>query len=146
MEPNPNDLGVVSFVRIRKEEFDDQVPTTGLFAHFNLSKTNHKIGEKYAIVSILKQGLRSHETGLTLVRPQISLQCSRIVRCLEVQNELAYDKLSNKHFEHSMADIRTPEQLKARIIARYSPVRPDLSPSQLIDVGVGYTLFEILTS
>lgn len=127
-----NNLNVI---RIQQEEYDE-IPKSGLYAHFNLGVANHVPGETYFLARILKHG---HDD----VEPVLSFENILTGKCVSVKLGVPIDSLSEADFEFSMSGIKDTASLKEIILSRYTKSRPHLSKEEILNMGVTITLLEI---
>ncbi len=134
-------LRVNGFIRIPMDEFQKVYTESGILSHFNLERTNHKIGDRYAIVRIVKNG---SSDGKEEVSPLLSLDDACVAECVGVENHISYGKLRPSHFDYSMQGVADESSLKATILKRYGSNRKDLTPDEMMKLGVGFTLLKII--
>ena len=132
-------LGVFGIIRVFEKEFGDIEFTDGLYGHFNLAETGHVVGEKYTLVKIIRAGVSSDNPELE-VEPLLSIEGAYIVECVEVRNNIPFDKLDATYFAHPMRGVTNSKVLVDRIYKRYSLSRPGLTRELVQRMGVGYTV------
>jgi hypothetical protein len=93
-------------------------------------------------LKIVKSGA-SKESGQEIKPPLLSTEGALLALCTKVENNVPYEALTPGYFKHSMKGLGEAESLKERIKSRYAHVR-NLSPEQIAEKGVGFTLFQIL--
>jgi len=137
------EIGVVDIVRMQPSDFPKIDQTPGWkFSHFNLKETVNRPAEaneperKYLIVKIEKGGDPNKE-------PLLSPDGALFAECLESASGLSYDELTAEQLALSLEGMRDVPSLQDEMVKRYSQSRP-LSRQQIIDAGLGYTLFKIL--
>ena len=128
-------------IRIQKDEFDS-IPNIGEeFTHFNLQISNHKEGEIYILPKILKSGfLKKGKEKL----PLLEFDNCYIGKCIEVKENIPYNKLKKEDFKTSFKHIQNISQLKKEIIKRYSKSLPELSSEEILKLGVSKTKLIII--
>lgn len=136
-------LEVEGVIRIPKVEFSQIKFKDGLFAHFNLEKTNHVAGSKYVLMPIERSGVQLSDVQEEIL-PLLSMDSAIVVECVEVQHNLGYDQLTSDHFRYSIDGLGDKEALLARIQERYGASRRDLLAEDIKSAGVGYTLLKFL--
>lgn len=138
-----DELEVDGFIRISTDEYDHIDYTQVYFGHFNLERTNHVVGNTYALAKIKRNGVSDSEKGIEQP-PLLSLNNMYIVECIEVKNDIAYIDIPSEYFTYSMNTIKTPEELEAVITKRYSKVRKGITKEEIYQKGVGFTLLKII--
>jgi hypothetical protein len=128
-----------SMIRFHEKEFS-KIPEINL-THFNLQHTIHKEGQRYVLVKIQQTGYYTKEEEIP---PTIDLTTFYIAECMEVKNNLKYKEITAQDFIDSFSHIKNIEQLKKIIIQRYSKSMPDLSPDEIISLGIATTKLRIL--
>lgn len=131
---------VAGMVRIPENEFVGINFDNGILSHFNLEKTDRKVGERYIFVKILRHGRYGVDTELEQP-PLISLDGARVAECVYVRNSIPYDELSAGDFRRSVGDITDPGSLHDHIKKWYSETAGELSPESILEKGVAMTLF-----
>ena len=134
-------LGVHSIIRLPKEDFVHLKGVSTFLTHFNLQKTNHKKGRKYALVLIVKQGFFD---GKTQVLPVLRVDNAVIAECLDVREEVSYKELTDKDFKYSFEHIKSVPELKQAILRRYRKSLPHLFKEELFSLGVCITDLKIM--
>ncbi len=134
-------LGVFSHIRIHQSEYNNIDGTKKYFTHFNLESTSHRVGEKYALPKIIRNG---YEKNGEAVLPLLSYEDIYFAECVEVGNNIMYESLDPKIFEYSMNNIKDTESLKQIILMRYRLSRPELSDREILSKGVGYTFLRFI--
>lgn len=129
-------------IRIHKKDYKLLSPRKKYLTHFNLHISNHKKGETYLLQRILKSGYYKSDNDYEL--PTIDLKDNFIVKCIECQEEVPYDKLDKSIFKHSFSNIQSIDELKKEISWRYSKSMPNLSKSEILKLGVSITKLEII--
>ncbi|MFA6050701.1 MAG: hypothetical protein WC761_05930 [Candidatus Paceibacterota bacterium] len=134
-------LGVASLIRIPESEYESIDSSKEYFAHFNLGHAEHEVGSLYALPRILRGG-KLH--GGVETPPLLSFDNIYIAECVEVEYDLLYEKLEQRHFIFSTNGIKDAESLKDAIVRRYSQSRPDYSKEELLSKGVTFTLLKFV--
>jgi len=124
-------------VRVPLAEFSE-VPSSGLFSHFNLSPVTHRPGEAYRFCCILKHGDVATNTPPTLDETN-----TLDARCVAVELNLRLEDLEERHFEHSMGSVKTAPQLAKRLFDRYGAVR-HMTMQEISGSLVAHTLFQMV--
>lgn len=133
------ELKVDWIIRIEEKDFD--MIKNDLFWHFNIEKSWHIVWKKYALMKILKKWYYDDDKKEEKL-PLLSYEDIKIYECIEVKNNINYDKIEDSMFENSLDNIKDIESLKEAIIRRYSISLPHLSSKQLIQLWVWYTLLK----
>ena len=128
-------------IKLPRGDFSHLKKVKSFLTHFNLQKTNHSKGYKYALALIIKPGFFD---GKKQVLPVLSFENVVVAECLSVRNNVSYDKLIPKDFEYSFEHIRNVPELKKAILRRYSRSMPHLSKEEILSLGVGITKLRIL--
>jgi hypothetical protein len=135
------DFRIADIVRIQPDDFPNIKVTPGsLFTNFNYAKTVNRPASvdeperKYLIVKIVGPGQPE---------PLLTLEGALIAECVEAESGVPYEKLTDKQLSHSLPGRRDIPGLLAAMQESYGRSR-GLSPKQIEDAGVGYTLFRIL--
>lgn len=136
-------IGISGPIRVFEKEFKDIQFTDGLYGHFNLAETGHVVGQTYLLVQIIQSGI-SNDNPDKEVLPLLSFDKAIIVECVEVQNNIPFEKLDSHYFTHSMKGVLNPEILLERIYDRYKDSRPGLTKEMVQRMGVGYTLLRFI--
>ena len=136
------ELGVVDIVRMQPSDFPKIDPTPGWeYSHFNIVDTKNrpaKDGEpkrEYLIARI--------ESSAPGREPILSPDGALIAECREAIEHLSYDELTPEQLKLSLEGMRDVPSLLDEMEKRYSLTR-GLSRQQIIEKGLGYTLFRIL--
>jgi hypothetical protein len=110
--------------------------------HFNLQFGGHIVGKTYGLIEILETGYFISNTNYKepILNPNNVIKC----RCIWSQNYVQYEELENFSFEHSLSTIKNIDSLKKVITERYSVSMPKLSQAEILNLGVGITLLEII--
>lgn len=135
-------LGVSGMIRIENTQYR-YFPQGRFLAYFNLEKCGHEVGKVYALLRIMKHG---HYSGIKNIEQFPLLSFKKIIfgKCIKVEQKLKYADLKQKHFKYSFSNIKNTKQLKDSILARYTKSLPDLDPTQILNLGISYTLLEII--
>lgn len=128
---------------IRMESVDlDRVPVEGLYAHFNLEYADHVPGTTYGLIRLLRHG--SFDPAIQEEQlPLLSAEGMRNAVCVDIQQNLPYEALTEEHFQYSLPTIQTVEQLQDAILSRYQKSLPKVPREELLARGVSYTLLEV---
>jgi hypothetical protein len=132
---------VDEIIKFRKGEFS-LLKKHRILTHFNLQSTNHKKGNKYLLILIIKPGFFD---GRKEKPPIVSFKNAPVGICLDVRNNVPYEKLRARDFKHSFENIKTVGQLKKAILKRYCQSMPHLTPKEILSLGVGITKLRILS-
>ncbi len=136
-------LEIDGLIRIPESEYGSIDTDSGLFGHFNLEKTNHKVGGRYLLVKIVRNGTYGSETKME-EPPLLSLDGACLAECLRVENNISYDDIQAEYFEHSIKGVTDDKSLKKVIVRRYGSSREDLSEDEIVSKGVAYTLLKVI--
>lgn len=134
-------LPAKNIIRILKDDAKELKNLTKYYNHFNLQKTNHKIGELYLLPIIEKQGKYEDKKQIL---PTLSFENILLCKCIDVKNNISYDELTDEDFIFSLPTIKNSKQLKLAILKRYKKSLPNLSNKEIIDAGVSLTKLEII--
>lgn len=136
------DFGVVDIVRIQPEDFPKIDPTPGwIFLHFNLKETVNRpahpdeMQREYLIAKI--------EESRPGKEPVLSPDGALLAECLEAKSNVGYDELTPEQLALSLEGMRDIPSIQGEMVKRYAQSR-GLSTQQIIDLGLGYTLFKII--
>lgn len=130
-------LGVDALIRLHPEDFDALSSHGSQFVHFNLEVTTSEVGRRYGIVPILKLGQRLAD-GRELLPVIDPTQC-RLGTCTEVIQRVPTGEVTTDQFAHSLASIRTPQQLRNALLRRYARMFPDLTDKKIVLRGCAVT-------
>lgn len=111
-------------------------------AHFNLQICHHEVGKIYALPKIIKSGFYKPSTGEEQL-PLLSFEDIYIGTCIQVQEEISYQDLTQTHFNYSMNHIDSVEALQEAIWKRYHQSLPELSRKSMMELGVSWTLLDV---
>ena len=111
------------------------------FTHFNIQNTGHKPGKNYLIIKIDKPG---YFDGKIYMLPILDKNNFILAKCLSVQNNIDYDDLKKKVFEHSLNNIKNVTALKKAIKRRYKKSLAHLSDKEKLSLGIGITELKII--
>lgn len=128
------------FIRLHKNEHD-AIPINKTFAHFNLQQSLHKIGNKYALPLIVRNG---YMTKTKEVFPLLSFENCLIAECLDVQEKVAYSDIHQRILASSLIGLQSVIELKEFIKQKYSTSMPDLTDKELEKLGVGITTLKVI--
>ena len=133
---------VDALIRVHEQDYAliDQLPDK--YVHFNLEFTLNEPGKRYAILPIVKPGFRKqdHEEVLPVLDPRRY----RTGRCDGILQHIPVEHVSAEHFRHSIATIRTVDELKRALWLRYAPMFPALTSDELISRGCAITQIQLL--
>jgi hypothetical protein len=134
-------LGFFNCLRILKEEYEGIDPLLPFFSHFNIEFAGNPIGKRYALPKILVQGYyRSDEDELP---PLLSFDGMLYGMTTNVRDHIPYERLTPEDFRYSMRHIKTPEELKLAILARYRVSMPHVPLPELLTMGVAITTIKL---
>jgi len=132
-------LGVEWTVRFHQEDFSqaNHILNTdeGIFTHFNLGSTNHKIGKRYAFVPILKPGVDGP--------PLVDYTRAITVVCSDVADAFDYAAISENDFKYSLPTIQNTSDLQRAMCERYCAVR-HITKQEVLTTPVTITTFRRL--
>ncbi len=111
---------------------------------FFFEKTTVKKGCEYAVPTILKFGMRNADGSEVL--PLLSFKDVFFVKCLEVKNFVAYNKLTKKVFKNSLLNIQSSVALQKHILRKYLKSRPFLTKKEILEGGVAVAKLKIVKS
>lgn len=134
--------GFNGVIRIQQKEFENINLKNKFYTHFNLQKSEHKVGDTYLLPKIVTRGYFKSDDDYKL--PVLDFENCLIGKCVEVRECLKYDKLKKEDFEFAMKHIKDIESLKQTIVERYSYSMPNLSKEEIISKGVSLTKLEII--
>lgn len=134
-------LDVEGNIRIQLEDYE-KIPEGELYAHFNLSKIEHRVCARYALPKILKSGFYNAETGETQP-PVLSYENVYFGTCIDVRGGISYEEITPELFEHSMTHIKTIEELKCAMVERYTRSRIVMTREDILAVPVTWTLLRL---
>ena len=135
-------LGADSWIRLHLEDFEQITPTMEFFTHFNLSNTSHVVGLHYVLVPIIRRGSRT--LGGEEIPAYVDLSRTRHAVCIAVELHVPFTSVTSRHFEHSLARIRSQHQLRAAMLSRYRSMFPGQSDDAIIDQGCAITSLRFL--
>lgn len=131
-------------IRVHTAEYD-QIPRGELYMHFNLAPAFHEAAVLYSLPRIIRRGLwkAGEETP-----PELDHRDCLVARCVQFTPRIGYEELTSDRLAHSMFDLREVNALKERILERYQPCRPAMTPEAMLSLGVSATLlrFEMLSA
>jgi hypothetical protein len=130
-------LGADALIRMHAGDFKLLDGLGREFIHFNLQATLNAAGQRYAIVPITKPGRRLPNAQEIL--PVVDPAAFRLCTCMEVLQHVPVGQVTAEQFAHSLPTIRTVQQLRAVLIARYAHMFPDLTDDELIARGCAVT-------
>jgi hypothetical protein len=130
-------LGVDALIRMHAGDFKLLDGLEREFVHFNLQATLNAAGRRYAIVPITKPGRRLLNAQEIL--PIIDPAAFRFCTCMEVLQYVPVEQVTAEQFARSLPTIRTVQQLRAVLIARYAHMFPDLTDDELMARGCAVT-------
>ncbi len=129
-------------IRILDEEYGDINRTLPFFTHFNLEFSGHRIGAKYMLPRIVKQGYyRGPEDE---VLPVLSFNDVLVGTCVGVREHVPYKALREVNFLYSMKHIQDQSELKKAILRRYRVSMPNLTQEEIFNLGVSVTTLQHL--
>ncbi len=128
-------------IRIRKNEYKYLPQINRYFTHFNLQKSNHKIGQIYLLPKIIKSGYFNEKEEIL---PLLDFNNIYYAECIDVNECLQYNDLKKSDFKFSMSHIKNTDELKKTILKRYTKSMPKLSKNEILDLGVSKTTLKII--
>ncbi len=128
-------------IRLQKEDFVHLDSVKAYLVRFNLQRVNFKVGERIALVLIVKPG---YFNGKKEVLPVLSLKNAVVADCVDVRNNVSYDELTEENFKYSLEHIKSVPELKKAILRRYKKSMPGLSDKQMLALGVSVTKLKIV--
>jgi len=131
-----NNIWVDGIIRIQKNEWDFIDRAQNIIDHFNLQVSYHKAWKKYALIKINKPWFYTKEKEQL---PDLSWKDIIITECIMVKEKLSYDDLKDYNFTYSFKNIKSIDELKKAIIARYSISMPELSNEEILEKWVSLT-------
>ncbi len=130
-------------IRILDAEYDAIDSTSEFFTHFNLEHSGHKIGLRYILPRITKQGYFKYNHDE--VAPVLSFRDVYIAECVSVRDFVAYKDLLPNDFQYSMNHIVDAQSLEDTILKRYRVSMPLLTDEEILERGVGVTTLRLLS-
>lgn len=134
-------LGVTCEIRFHKEDFKNIDLNLKLLTHFNLEHSNHKIGNKYALVLIEKPG---YFDGEKEIKPILNFEDSIICECVDTKNFVQYENIPENYFDYSLKNIKNVDELKKAILRRYKNSMKHIDDEKKLSLGVGITNLKII--
>ena len=134
--------GFDGVIRIQQKEFENINSKNKFYTHFNLQKSQHKVEEIYLLPKIVTRGYFKSDVDYKL--PILDFENCYIGKCVEVKENVNYEKLKKEDFEFAMKHIIDISSLKKAIVERYSYSMPNLSKEEIISKGVSLTKLEII--
>ena len=135
------DYRVEDIVRMQPEDFPNIDATPGsLFLHLNLRETPNRPANpdeperKYLIVKIVGPGQPE---------PLLTPEGALLAECVDAKSNVPYDELTDELLALSLPGLKDRVSALATMQKRYGASR-GLSPKEVEDAGVGYTIFRIL--
>jgi hypothetical protein len=133
---------VDALIRVHEQDYALICQLADKYVHFNLEFTLIEQGKRYAILPIVKPGFRKRDKEEVL--PVLDPRRYRIGRCEAVLQHVPLENVSTEHFQHSIATIRTIDDLKKALWLRYAPMFPALTSDQLFSRGCAITQIQFL--
>jgi hypothetical protein len=135
-------FGVDALIRVHQQDYAliDQLPDK--YVHFNLERTLNEEGKRYAILPIVKPGFRTKNNEEIL--PVLDPRRHRIGRCDAILQQVPIEQVRAEHFQYSISTIRTIDELKKAMLARYAPMFPALTSDQLLSRGCAISRIHFL--
>lgn len=130
-------------IRIREEEYPEELEVWDFFDHFNLQKTWHEVWKFYYLPRVLRHWFFDPETWKEKL-PILSFEEVYLAKCTRVEEKLKYFRLTDDYFTFSLDHIKSQEELKEIIQKRYSESMPKLSREEIFSLWIGYTQLEIV--
>lgn len=134
-------LHIGGIIRVEFEDYA-QISDGEFYAHFNLSKTAHHPGTRYALPKILKNGFYDATTGENQP-PLLSFEDIYFGTCIDVKNGISYDDVTPAMFKHSMRHVKTVEELKWEMIERYTKSRIAMTAEDILHTPISWTLLRL---
>ena len=134
-------LNIQGVIRLQKQDFAHLSSSKNYLTHFNLQRVDFKRGERFALALIVKPGFFD---GKKEVLPVMSFKNAVLAECVNVRNNVPYDKLTKEDFKYSFKHIKNVPELKKAILRRYKKSVPHLSKEQILSLGVSITKLKIL--
>ena len=133
-------MNTMNCIRIKTEEYDE-IPRSGPYTHFNLGVANHVAGTIYALPQIMKGG---YQTKTRIVEPILSYKDILCAQCVDVR-VCSFDDVTDYDLKYAMLGIRTVNDLKQRILARYMSSRPEMTKEDILnsDITVTYLVVNL---
>lgn len=128
-------------IRILDDEYPEIDTSLKFYTHFNMEFGGHRIGKRYGLPHIIKQGYFRSQTDEVL--PLCSFDNSLVATCVQVREHIPYRSLQDSNFEFSMKHIKNISDLKGAILKRYKVSLPNLSEEEILSFGVGITVLQL---
>jgi hypothetical protein len=132
--------GIVDIVRMQEDEFASIDRTPGFeFSRYNFEKTvnrprtSEEPERKYLIARIVES---------RMPEPLLALDDAMLTDCVYAIESMSYDDITSEQLAMSLGEQKTLPLLKEAMVKSYSKSRK-LSEKEIIDAGLGYTLFRI---
>lgn len=134
-------LHIAGIIRIQSQDYEQIFPE-GMYAHFNVARTRHVVGCRYALPRILTSGFFDEKTGEDRP-PVLSFKNIYFGTCVDIAHEISYKQVTPEMFQYSMAHIKSIEQLKEAMVDRYSKSRTTLTVEDILALCVSWTLLKL---
>lgn len=135
-------LNVDGWVRLHPGDYSQLSALETDFVHFNLGTTDNTVGKRYAIVPILRPGRRLSDGTEQL--PIVDITRHRAAICIEVIQRLPVDQIGADQLQHSLPSIRSAVDIEKALVARYSPMHPNMTPGNLVALGAALSRFRFV--
>lgn len=137
-----DELGIDGIIRIHAKEFKTIDPTQPYLAHFNLEYSNHVIGNRYGLVSIVTPGYFTKQKEKL---PVLDIDNAIVATCVDARNHLTYeDVAAASFFTYSLPHIKNILELQTVILSRYGTSLPEIAEEDLLKRTVAYTLLKLI--
>ena len=130
---------------LSSDNLDKLTASDKQFVRFSLEKNLALVGSHYVVLPIIKSGKDTSCIGYQA--PILSVDNALIFKAEKITNHLSYRQVNelvtqqSLNFEHSVENITNIETLQQEIICRYLHSRPQLSESEIVQLGVGIVWF-----
>lgn len=135
-------LEVDGWVRLHAGDYSGMASLVTEFVHFNLGITDNAVGKRYAMVPILRPGKRLPDKTEQL--PVIDMGRYRLAVCTQIIQGLSLKKITTEQLHHSLPSIRSAEDVRNALIARYAPMLPEATESDLLANGIALSRFSFI--
>lgn len=111
------------------------------FNHYNLHNSVHKKNKNYLIIKILRKGM-SQKTKH--IQPLLDYKKFYLVKCLQIKNNIKYNKLSSSDFRNNILSVNNADNLKVNILKKYQTTLRHITKKEKLNLGVGITKLKVL--
>lgn len=132
----------IGIIRIEEEEFKYYNEKSKYLTVFNLQFSGHRKDKNYLLPKILKHGY--YRKSGDEVKPILDFNNCVVGKCIEVRENVSYDKLTIDDFKDSFENIRDVDALKKVLVRKYSKSMPDLHFAEILRLGVSVTKLQII--